>query len=53
MIAPFREYLSPAAKDPAEGARDASQATPTIDAHETSHLGPAGDPAEGIRPKPS
>ena len=41
------DELQPGGKDPAEGARGPSRGAPA-DAHpEESHLGDAGDPAEG------
>lgn len=44
---PEPDDLQPGGKDPAEGARDAD-AEPHDAAHpENSHLGEAGDPAEG------
>lgn len=39
--------LSPAGKDPAEGARGDSEGAPAVVDPEESHLGAAGDPAEG------
>jgi hypothetical protein len=45
-----KDDLTPAGKDPAEGApAGASSGAPPVDAPEESHLGPAGDPAEGGR----
>ena len=43
---PDPDTLQPAGKDPAEGAREPSE-TPDGDHPEESHLGEAGDPAEG------
>ena len=41
------DELQPGGKDPAEGARDPSPRTPAAEHPEESHLGEAGDPAEG------
>jgi hypothetical protein len=42
-----KDPLSPASKDPAEGARDKTDDTPADGDLEQSHLGAGGDPAEG------
>ena len=47
--APGVDPLSPAAKAPAEGARGSEAGAPAVDAPDESHLGAAGDPAEGAR----
>lgn len=47
MTEPRKDDLTPGAKEPAEGARDGSKPAPSVTAPEESHLGPAGDPAEG------
>lgn len=39
--------LSPAAKEPAEGARTPGQRAPADGPLDESHLGEAGDPVEG------
>ena len=41
------DALQPGGKDPAEGARGASEKGAPGDHPEESHLGDAGDPAEG------
>lgn len=47
MADPKTDDLNPGAKDPVEGAKDESEGAPDVDAPEQSHLGPAGNPAEG------
>jgi hypothetical protein len=42
-----KDPLSPASKDPAEGARDTTEETSPDGDLEQSHLGAGGDPAEG------
>jgi hypothetical protein len=44
---PNKDDLTPAGKDPAEGPAGPSTGAPSVNAPEDSHLGPAGDPAEG------
>ncbi len=41
------DELQPGGKDPAEGARTPSGGAPAAEHPENSHLGEAGDPAEG------
>jgi hypothetical protein len=47
MSEPELNPLSPAGKEPAEGARHPGQGAPSQGPIEESHLGAAGDPAEG------
>ena len=42
-----KDELSPADRDPAEGAWGADRGGAPVEAPAESHLGPAGDPAEG------
>ena len=44
---PAPDELAPGAKDPAEGARGRSDGAPPVADPDESHLGAAGDPAEG------
>ena len=46
---PDPDTLQPGGKDPAEGARDPAEGQEAGDHPEESHLGEAGDPAEGAR----
>ncbi|MBE7217608.1 MAG: hypothetical protein INR64_03970 [Caulobacteraceae bacterium] len=44
-----KDELTPAGKDPAEGARGPEEGAPAVVDVDESHLGAAGDPAEGAR----
>jgi len=49
MAEPRTDELKPTGKDPAEGARARPDGAPPVEHPEESHLGDAGDPAEGPR----
>ena len=49
MADPRKDELTPTGKDPAEGARGPEEGAPAVVDLEESHLGAAGDPAEGPR----
>jgi len=49
MADPTKDPLSPASKDPAEGARGPARGGSPDGDLEDSHLGQGGDPAEGKR----
>ena len=46
---PDPDTLQPGGKDPAEGPRDPAEAPQAGEQPQESHLGDAGDPAEGAR----
>ena len=49
MPDPSPDDLSPGGKGPAEGARGPTEGAPATVDPEESHVGAAGDPAEGAR----